>query len=451
MKPPSWLHDTIARRFALSAVLTVGVTLALIFLFDRIGGVWASEPLDRSGLLNEVADMVRMIEAAPLSLRATLASAASSRSKRIEWTPAGSELARVLENSHGKQEEAVRIVAASTHHPVVAQEVHSNGRSGGSDDNLLNSYEYMLAVRLLDGSWVVFAAPTRIWGVSQPVRWAIWMLFLGIAISSTTVIAARQFAVPIKDLAAAVRGFGVNPSAPPIPATGPRELRQVIRTFNEMQAQIGQFVSHRTMMLAAISHDLRTPLTRMRLRGELIEDPMQQARLFRDVDEMQAMVEGALAFFRDDAEHEPTTMFDLANVLMTITNDFADQSLDVLYEGPTHVPYQGRPFSLKRAFTNLVENTFKYANAPEIHLECGPQTLEVVVLDHGPGIPDDALASVFLPYFRLEKSRNRSTGGVGLGLTVAQAIVQAHGGTIVLTNRPAGGLEVRVSLPVGHG
>ena len=263
-------------------------------------------------------------------------------------------------------------------------------------------------------------------------------------------LAARQFAGPIKELAAAVRGFGVNPHAPPIPESGPRELRQVVRTFNEMQAQIQKFVSYRTMMLAAISHDLRTPLTRMRLRGELIEDAEQQARLFRDVDEMQAMVDGALAFFRDDAVTEPTTTFDLANLLLTLTNDYADQRIGILYHGPVHEVYQGRPFALQRAFNNLVENAIKYGTPPEIKLEREPHALVVSVLDRGPGIPGKALADVFLPYYRVERSRNRNTGGVGLGLTVAQAIVHTHGGTIALTNRQVGGLEVLVTLPVAR-
>jgi signal transduction histidine kinase len=222
----------------------------------------------------------------------------------------------------------------------------------------------------------------------------------------------------------------------------------VIRTFNEMQAQIRKFVSYRTMMLAAISHDLRTPLTRMRLRGELIEDAEQQARLFRDVDEMQAMVDGALAFFRDDAVTEPTTTFDFANVLLTLTNDYADQRVEIPYSGPAHAGYKGRPFALKRAVTNLVENAIKYATVPEIELECAANELVVWVRDGGPGIPDKALADVFLPYYRVEKSRNRNTGGVGLGLTVAQAIIRGHGGEILLSNRPNGGLEVRVTLPL---
>jgi signal transduction histidine kinase len=215
-----------------------------------------------------------------------------------------------------------------------------------------------------------------------------------------------------------------------------------------MQAQIQKFVAYRTMMLAAISHDLRTPLTRMRLRGEFIEDREQQARLFRDVDEMQNMIDEALAFFRDDATAEETTTFDLPHVLLTIANDYADQDIDIAYAGPVHAVYRGRPFALKRAFTNLIDNAAKYAKFPEIELSCEDTALVVAIRDRGPGIPPDAIDNVFRPYYRVDKSRNRFTGGVGLGLTVAQAIVQGHGGEIILKNRPEGGLEARIVLPV---
>jgi signal transduction histidine kinase len=306
----------------------------------------------------------------------------------------------------------------------------------------------MLAVRLQDGSWTVFTMPIRLSGAPIGARWLMWISFLSISISLITGFAARQFAQPIEKLAAAVRAFGLNPRSSPLAESGPRELRQVVRTFNEMQAQIQRFLSQRTLMLAAISHDLRTPLTRMRLRGELIDDVEQQARHFRDVDEMQAMVDGALAFFRDDAITETTTHFDLPQMLMTIVNDYADRQIELPYQGPAHAVYKGRPLALKRAVTNLVENALKYATPPSLELLKEARGYVVVVRDRGPGIPDHALENVFLPYYRVEKSRNRNTGGVGLGLTVVQAIVQGHGGEIVLKNSPGGGLEARVLLPV---
>jgi signal transduction histidine kinase len=451
VKPPAWLADTIARRFAVTEILVVAVTVGLALLFNRFGGVWAQEPLEQTGLLDEVAALVRTIEAAPPEMRQSLASAAGGPHNQFYWLAAGSQGAGMLAVVNGDDTSVRRYIARETHHTAVV--LHTTVWEPvptGLDPSPQSPPRYLLGVRLHDGSWMVFATSDRSWGVSQTVRWSIRLLFLAVSISLFTVISARQFAGPIKRLAAAVREFGVNPRAPPIPESGPRELRQVIKTFNEMQSQIQKFVSYRTMMLAAISHDLRTPLTRMRLRGEFIDDCEQQARLFRDVDEMQTMVDGALAFFRDDAVAQPNTTFDLPHVLMTIANDYADQKLEIEYVGPAHALYHGRPFALKRAFSNLVENAIKYATPPRLELLCEQKAFVVVVRDRGPGIPDKLLETVFLPYYRVEKSRNRSTGGVGLGLTVAQAIVHGHGGEIMLRNSQEGGLEARVMLPLAY-
>jgi signal transduction histidine kinase len=244
--------------------------------------------------------------------------------------------------------------------------------------------------------------------------------------------------------------FGTNPQAPEMAETGPEELRQMIRTFNAMQAQIQKFVAYRATMLAAISHDLRTPLTRMRLRGEYIDDEKQQARLFRDVDEMQSMIDGALAFFRDDAAGEALVTFDLPGMLVTIANDYADQGIVIVYHGPARASCRGRPFALKRAVTNLIDNAIQYATPPEIELIVDKTNYEIAIRDTGPGIPQISLDLVFQPYFRLDRSRNRATGGVGLGLTSAQALVRSHGGDIVLVNRPEGGLEARITLPMAQ-
>jgi signal transduction histidine kinase len=449
VKPPSWLTDTIARRFVLTQILTVGATLGLVLLFNLLGGVWAQDPLNESGLLNEVNDMVRLIEAAPLQMRPSLASAATSGSRRVFWFAAGSEVAGFLDTRREHDRDVEREVSGDTHHISVTMH-HPNLKSAPAALPLgtAGSPEYLLAVRLQDRSWTVFATPNRMWGASQSARWSIRLIFLAASISVITALAARRFARPMKVLAAAVHEFGVNPLAPAIPESGPRQLSQVIRTFNEMQAQIQQFLANRTMMLAAISHDLRTPLTRMRLRGEFIQDTEQQARLFRDVDEMQIMVDGALAFFRDDAMTEPTTTFDLPKLLMTIANDYANREIDVAYRGPAHAVYRGRPLALKRAVNNLVENAIRFATPPEIELLREERAFVVVIRDRGPGIPDSAMGSVFLPYSRVEKSRNRYTGGVGLGLTVAQSIVHGHGGEIALRNCVEGGLEVRISLPL---
>jgi signal transduction histidine kinase len=451
MKSSSWLSDTIARRFAVTEVLAVAITFALVGLFRIFGGAWSHEPLERSNLLDEAADIVRMIEAAPPSMRQALAAAAAPAKFRTDWYAAASRASSSLETApRGEDDNAQKNISGHLQRAVA---VLRPGRTGSVPPGIGNDQSgpgapYIVAVQLNDGSWLVFGVMKRTWGIPLSERWAIWLCFLALSITIVTAFAARQFSRPIEQLAAAVRQFGLNPKAPPIPEAGPRELQQVTKTFNAMQAQIQKFVAYRTMMLAAISHDLRTPLTRMRLRGEFIEDQEQQARLFRDVDEMRNMVDEALAFFRDDATAEETTSFDLPRVLLTIANDYADQHIGIAYAGPAHVLYWGRPFTLKRAFTNLIDNAAKYGKNPEIELSCEETALVVAIRDRGPGIPPDALDNVFRPYYRVDKSRNRTTGGVGLGLTVAQAIVQGHGGEIILKNRLEGGLEARILLPV---
>ena len=204
-------------------------------------------------------------------------------------------------------------------------------------------------------------------------------------------------------------------------------------------------------MLAAISHDLRTPLTRMRLRGEFIDDPDQQQRLFRDVDEMQAMINSSLEFFRDDARLEQATQFDLAELLHTLIDDYRDQSIDIAFSGPAHLVYFGRPLGLKRVITNLLDNAIKYAIEPAVELSGDDEQVIVRILDRGPGIPVESHEQVFVPFYRLEGSRNKNTGGVGLGLSAARAIVLEHGGSLTLSNRKPAGLQVTVELPVLKG
>jgi signal transduction histidine kinase len=451
MRIPIWLQDTIARRFAITAILAVGVTLLLVLLFNFFGGAWSQEPLDQSGLLNEAADMLRIIEASPPSLRETLCSAATTDAIKVDWYEAAStvsdELAKAPTTDASPE---TKQVFASLGRPGVIFGPGSSARIPPDlrYDRAKRTPPYLLAVQLGDKGWIVFSVMNRSWGLSRFDRWLIRLTFLALSITAVTAVAARQFAKPIKQLADAVRQFGKNPQAPAIDETGPKELRQVIKTFNDMRSQIQTFVAHRTTMLAAISHDLRTPLTRIRLRGELIEDGEQQARLFHDVDEMQTMVDGALAFFRDDAVTEEATTLDLPHVIITIANDYADQDIDIVHSGPSHGLYHGRPFALKRALTNLIDNALKYATPPAIALSREQESWHITVTDHGPGIPPESLDSVFRPYHRLDKSRNRATGGVGLGLTVAQAIIHSHGGRITLTNLSGGGLEARIVLPV---
>jgi signal transduction histidine kinase len=252
---------------------------------------------------------------------------------------------------------------------------------------------------------------------------------------------------PIEHFTNAAERFGRDPKAAPIAESGPAELRRAAHAFNGMQASVQRFIEDRTQMVAAISHDLRTPITRMRLRAEFVEDEEQRDRMLGDLDQMAEMIEATLAFARDDAASEPPTPLDLTSLLESMADEASDAGHDASYHGPAHRILQGRPVALRRAFGNLVDNAIKYGQSVEISLADTGDGCRVVIADRGPGIAPADRERVFQPFVRLEGSRNRDTGGTGLGLSIARSIVRGHGGEIHLDNRPEGGLSVTVDLP----
>lgn len=265
-------------------------------------------------------------------------------------------------------------------------------------------------------------------------------------------LAVRQLLVPVKTLAQAAEAFGRDvANAKPLPETGPSEIVTAARAFNTMAARIRRFVEDRTFLLTAIGHDLRTPITRLKLRAEYMEDDEQRAKMLADLDEMEAMVAATLAFGKDITTTEPIARMDLASLLRTIVDEIADLNPDraaaLDYQGPQHRPISARPLALKRALSNLIVNAMKYGDAARVSLHPSPKGGVVIdIEDSGPGIPEDQLERVFEPFRRLETSRNRETGGSGLGLSIARNIIRAHGGDIILTNLGTG-LQVRVTLP----
>nr|CAM74129.1 ATP-binding region, ATPase-like:Histidine kinase, HAMP region:Histidine kinase A, N-terminal [Magnetospirillum gryphiswaldense MSR-1] len=211
-----------------------------------------------------------------------------------------------------------------------------------------------------------------------------------------------------------------------------------------MQDRIRRFVDDRTQMLAAISHDLRTPITRMRLRAEFVEDDEQRAKMLADLEEMEHMIAATLAFARDDATREERKPVDVADLVRDLAED-----VGIAYDGPQSLVAPARPLALKRAVANILDNARKYGGDARVNLSCDSGLLTICVDDSGPGIAEADQEKVFAPFIRLETSRNRDTGGTGLGLAVARAAIRAHGGDIILKNRPEGGLRVILSFPVG--
>jgi signal transduction histidine kinase len=265
--------------------------------------------------------------------------------------------------------------------------------------------------------------------------------------------AVRQLLVPVRTLAEAAERLGRDvANAPALPETGPFEIVTAAVAFNTMASRIRRFVEDRTFLLTAIGHDLRTPITRLKLRAEYMEDDEQRLKMLADLDEMESMVAATLAFGRDITATEAVTRIDLASLLRTILDEASDGAPDhadsLAYAGPDHLPINARPLSLKRAITNLVGNALKYGDAARINLsQKPPQTVQIDIDDNGPGIQPCDIETVFEPFRRLETSRNRETGGSGLGLSIARNIIRAHGGDILLQNLPAGGLRARVTLP----
>ncbi|NCY25018.1 MAG: HAMP domain-containing protein, partial [Alphaproteobacteria bacterium] len=261
----------------------------------------------------------------------------------------------------------------------------------------------------------------------------------------------RRMIRPVAALAAAADALGRNVNAPPLPEEGPSETATAARAFNTMASRIRRFVDDRTQMLAAIGHDLRTPITRLRLRAEFMEDDDQRRKMLADLSEMEAMINATLAFARDDAATEPSVAFDLAALCQTVLDEAADTAPDkadgIIYEGPERLRAQGRPAALKRALANLVGNALAYGGDARLTLANEADAARISIEDHGPGIPDSDLETAFQPFRRLEGSRNRETGGSGLGLTIARNILRAHGGDVTLRNRREGGLAALITLP----
>jgi signal transduction histidine kinase len=304
-----------------------------------------------------------------------------------------------------------------------------------------------IGVQLENGCW----AELTLHGPPPAFGWIRMLLRIGgfgLVIVLCSLWFARSAARNLSQFSTAADAVGRSVDAPFLPETGPREVRLAATAFNRMQERLRRFVNDRTQMLAAISHDLRTPLTRLRLRAEFVDDDAQRAKMLGDIAEMEAMIAATLAFARDDAVREPRTPQDLDQLLDQIASDLCDSGMPVAYEPVGPVVVSCSAGGIRRALINLAENAVKYGNVARLSLHRDGEIVTILVDDDGPGIAPELAEQVFQPFFRLEGSRNRDTGGVGLGLSVARTIIRGHGGDVTLANRAEGGLRATVTLPV---
>lgn len=312
-----------------------------------------------------------------------------------------------------------------------------------------------------DNKWLnisyTLSSPNPFTSATFPIAFFVMATATGLL----TLWGVRRLIAPVGTLAAAAERLGQDVNAPPLPETGPLEVARAARAFNNMAHRINRFVNDRTQLLLAIGHDLRTPITRLKLRSEFIEDPTLQKKFIADLDELESMIKATLAFGKDSTRHEPIVSLDITKLLQTLVHELQETHPDkkeniLLYEPTPRITLKARPISLKRALQNLMENALHYAGSVFITLKTEHAAIpldplhdtRVIILieDDGPGIDEASLDHVFEPFVRMEESRNRETGGTGLGLSITRNIIHEQGGDIILENRSPHGLCAKVTL-----
>ena len=304
----------------------------------------------------------------------------------------------------------------------------------------------IVLVQLPEGVFEVIANRKRLFS-STTYIFVLWMVGTSMILFGVAVIFMRNQVRPIRRLAAAADAFGKGRDAPRFKPEGATEVRQAASAFISMRDRIQRQITQRTEMLAGVSHDLRTPLTRMKLQLEMAEDSDDTEDLKRDIVEMEHMLEGYLAFARGEGDElpKPTNISSMLSDIVTSAQRKGAE-VDLHTEGDIIVPV--RPNAFKRCVTNLVDNADRYATHVSVRAGKRGDAIDVTIDDNGPGIPPDKWDDVFKPFFRLDESRNQGTGGVGLGLTIARDVIRGHGGDISLDVSPAGGLRARLTLPI---
>lgn len=331
--------------------------------------------------------------------------------------------------------------------PDHAVTLHTRPRTSGQHPHHVDT---LAQLRLGDGSPLTVRLPGPLLGGRPPgpppgsLVTALIALLLGMTL--LTWLAVRVATRPLSRLAAAADALGDDPTAAPLALDGPSEVARAAQAFNHMQQRILQHVEERTRILAAISHDLQTPITRLRLRAEMVEDETLRGRIQADLDAMQALAREGLEYARSLDTSAERQAIDLNALLGALAEDACDMGWTVQVSGQAARPCPAYPTGLRRALWNLIENGVKFGGRVEISLADGARGPEIRIRDHGPGLPDAELEQVFEPFYRTEASRNRDTGGTGLGLAIARNLLRAQGGDVRLVNHPEAGLEAVVSL-----
>lgn len=469
---PVWSWS-LAAQFICFTLLAVAVSLAMVFMISWDEHGQAMRKVAKAEMISRCASLVRVLEATPPGLQDDILTASNTSASRY-WVsdhgPGNAAAWRAEAWSHLTQPLTRAQLPGHPNLPALESRLEAprNIAEAGSPDwiempayaasldralkfqYLDNSTGMGISVPLRNGQWLnsAFAKPGQdaFWNA----RTVLSLLLSALVLSLVAVVAARGIATPLRRLALAADALGRGQHCDPLPETGPDDVRRTAVAFNRMQERLTRFVDDRTRMLAAIGHDLRTPLTTLRLRAEFVTDDELREKILASVSEIQSMCEGTLAFVRERGTSEETRTVDLAALTESLCEDLVELGQTVSFAETPRISYRCRPDALRRAIRNLVENAVRYGGCARVHMERSADLVTIVVEDDGPGIPEAVREQVFAPFFRLEHSRNRETGGMGLGLAIARTIARHHGGDVTLENTGSG-LRATVSLPTLDG
>ena len=438
------------------AALAVAQTISLWLFVDERGlAVRAALGFEAAG---RAANVALLLEEAPESLQQAILRAANSPLVRFDL----SDIPAVDHESHaddGAVEARVRGLLGGANDREIRVELHEVEQGIPPMPHLapemaemhlammrgeLSAIEMQLSIALADGQWLNVGTRFE----RPPLQWP-WASIVSFGITAAIILVSAcwflltRLTGPLLRVSRAADQLGRGEAVDPLPLIGPSEVRGLTQAFNRMQARLTRFVADRTRLLAALGHDLRSPLTAMRVRAEMVDEDETRDSLVASIEEMQEMVDATLAFARGMASSEVYETVDLGAYLKQLQADMIDGfTLDTA----NSISVRLRPQSVRRALRNIIENAQRYGGGAEVTFVHDAEYVQIRVSDNGPGVPEAELEQVFEPFFRLEKSRSRETGGTGLGLSIARTIVRAHGGDVALTNRTEGGLLVTVTL-----
>lgn len=424
----------IGRVVAVLLIALLVEVAASSFLYERASRFSGQED-DARRLAEHVAVSRRLLAESPPSARARVAASLSTDHYEVRWDT----LRPVRPPVAPSLDEMRQQVLASE--PGLAQaNLRLHLTSPGRNQTISG------AVTLPDGSWLHFGTRRPVKGLNLFGERALLALIPAIALMILAGTLVRRQLQPLRRLARSAdrvgKGGGVH-----VPEEGPGEVRRVVAAFNRMQDRIHRLIEDRTQALAAVGHDFRTPLARLRLRADRVENPCVRRAIEADIVEMEAMVASLLAYLGGSEEPEPQVSTDVAVLAMTMIDEAQDGGADACYVGPDHLDASVRRVALKRALGNLMNNALRYGKTVTLSLETRGEMIAFAVEDDGPGIPEEQLQRALQPFVRLEAARGRDAAGFGLGLAIVQRMAEAEGGTLSLSNRPEGGLRAELALP----